>query len=237
MRIAIADDDVELAEKVEETAVNFGKSIGEPVTVGRFREGAVLLGEVAAGKIYDLYILDVEMPGIDGLEVAGRIREADEDANIAFFSGFEKYALPAYKVRACDYIVKGENEEELLHLLERIYGKLKAARNDYYFIQTENWGKRIWFNDIIYLLKEKKYVQFFCTGGLCYRERATLEEVYGRLPGEQFIYINRGCIINMKHAISWRKDLIGLKGVDMKLAASRGMAGKVREKLAEYWGT
>ncbi len=174
------------------------------------------------------------MPKLEGLELAGKIRELEEEADIVILSGFEKYALPAYKVRACDYIMKENYKDEIPLILDRLR-KEKPDRDEYCSIQANTWLKRVRFEEILYLEKEKKYVVFYCTEGRIYRERVSLNEVYKRLPRECFIYINKGCIINMKHVIGFNKDVITLDN-DVEYFASRGMAPRVREELAKYWG-
>jgi len=234
MRIAIVDDDMEFTKKVETTVVNFCDEVGEEVMVRRFQKGCALLKELGEKKNYDVYILDVVMPELDGLELARKIRETEGEANIVFLSSFEKYALLAYKVRAYDYIMKEKYKDEVPLILDKMR-KEKSNWDEYYSIQTINWIKRVRFDEILYLDKVKKYVVFYCTGGRTYRERVALEEVYQRLPHERFIYINKGCIINMKHVTSFKKDVIGLNNDEVIHIVSRGMAPKVRGELARYW--
>lgn len=234
MRIAIVDDDMEFAGKAEKTVVDYCREAGEEISVSRFSEGSLLLRELGEKRNYDVYILDVEVPELDGLDLARKIRETEEDANIVILSGFEKYALPAYKVRACDYIMKDKYKDEIPSVLDRIR-KEKLSRDECYSIQTATWVKRMRFDEILCLEKEKKYVVFYCTEGQCYRERTTLGEVYGQLPQERFIYVNKGCIVNMKHVSSFRKDEVGLNNDGVIHVVSRGMLSKVREELLRYW--
>ncbi|MCM1541441.1 MAG: LytTR family DNA-binding domain-containing protein [Blautia sp.] len=234
VRIAVVDDDVEFAGRVEKVVLDFSQGIGEAITVKHFAEGSLLLMELEEKKNYDIYILDVEMPELNGLELAGRIREAEEDANIVILSGFEKYALPAYKVRAYDYIMKDRYKEEIPPVLDRIRRE-RLSGEEYYFIQAVTWVKRMRLNEILYLEKEKKYVVFHCTNGRIYKERSTLGEVYRQLPHERFLYINKGCIVNMRHISSFQKDEVWLNNDEIMHVVSRGMISGVREALAKYW--
>lgn len=233
VRIAIVDDDIEFAGKAEKVVVDYCREVGEEISVSRFSEGCVLLRELEEKRNYDVYILDVVMPELNGLELARKIRETETVANIVILSGFEKYALSAYKVRACDYIMKDKYKDELPSMLDRIR-KEKLSRDEYYSIQRATWIKRIRFDEILYLEKKKKYVVFYCAEGQNYRERITLGEAYSQLPQEQFIYINRGCIVNRKHVSSFRKDVVGLNNDKIIHVVSRGMIPRVREELLRY---
>lgn len=244
MRIAIVDNDAVFAKKVEKTVGSFCQKVGEEAAVRRFPEGESLLEELSRERPeqerpeqerdWEAYLLDVEMPGMDGLELARRIREREEDANIVFLSDFEKYALPAYKVRACDYIMKERYEDELPAVLDRIRAGLRGRnREEYYLIQNADVTERLHIEEIRYLTKEKKYVVFYGREGQLGRERTTLEKVYERLPHERFLYVNKGCIINIRHIVSLRKETLVLdNGVEHVI--SRIMAPGVRKKVAGY---
>lgn len=238
MWIAIVDDDKVFAKKVEMVIGDFCREINEEVAVKRFPEASILLKELVQEKDwnYDAYILDVEMPKLNGLELARRIREREEDANIIFLSNFEKYALPAYKVRACDYIIKERYRAEIPEVLDRIrIEKQNRNQEDYYSIKTSSAVERLRIDEIRYLTKEMKYVAFYGIEGKMGRERTTLEKAYERLPHERFLYINKGCIINMKHIISLKNDVVVMDN-HVEHVVSRNMAPKVRKEITRYWG-
>lgn len=238
MRIAIVDDDTGFAQKVETDIENYCREANEGVSVRCFTGSSVLLDEMGEerSRNYDVYILDVEMPGVDGLELARRIRMREEDAYIVFLSDFEKYALPAYKVRAYDYIMKERYRAEIPAILDRIRTEMRNRnQEEYYIIRTASMTERLRMEELRYLTKEKKYVVFFGKEGTLGRERTTLEKVYAKLPHERFLYINKGCIINMKYIISLRNEKVILDN-NAEHFISRLMAPRVREEVARYMG-
>ena len=136
MRIAIVDDDTGFIKKVETVIEDYCRKAGEAATVRLFSDGGILLEEPGQERGYDAYILDVEMPRLDGLELARRIREREEDADIIFLSSFAKYALPAYKVRAYDYIMKERYRAEIPAVLDRIQAE-KQRRDFVEFLDNQ----------------------------------------------------------------------------------------------------
>lgn len=234
IRIAIVDDEKGFSVKAEEIVRNYFEEIKESVSVRWYAEGSVLLDELDLNKNFDIYFLDVEMPGINGLDLAREIKSREADADIVFLSAYEKYAVPSYKVRAYYYILKEEYRSEIPVILRQIWQERLDAEKDYYVIENTSCGKRIRLDDIQYLLREKKYVIFRCAGGKEYRERGALGEIYRRLPRNRFVYIDRGYIVNLKHVSDWDGNTIRLAS-GMELTVSRRMNSAFKDALVQFW--
>lgn len=237
MKIAIVDDDRGFAEQVSDSCKQILKELEETPELF-LTDGYTLIDRLQDGRNYDAYLLDVEMPGRTGLELAKEVFRYHRDARIVFLTSHEEYALRSIHIGTYYYILKETYQEELKGLLERI---LKEIRIDegYYVISSEQKTFRILHKRILYLEKNGKYTYFHCVDDAQYRERNTLEKVYERLPQDQFIYINPGNIINMRHVSEISALEITLKdtdNTDIILPISRRMKSEVRGKLARYWG-
>ncbi len=233
MRIAIVDDDGEFRETTEEIVRKFCRAAGEEADILCVAEGNTLLETAESKRSCDIYILDVELPGLDGLELAGRLRERDGDAGIVILSNYEKYALPAYKVRPYDYIMKTRCEAELPGALEGIWReRQRKARENIYLLKNNEMMKAIRLDRILYLEKEKKkkYTVIHCSGGEDYNEKLPLEKAYEKLPKDSFLYINRGHIINMEHITCLEKEEITLAD-SVRLPVSRYRMTAVKDEL------
>ena len=245
MRIVFVDDDLQFLERAGKAVCNFfaGLDLGEQkkTDIKSYQEGYTLLNDLACGKNYDIYFLDVEMPGLGGIELAQRIKDVEDDAIIVFLSAYEQYALPSYKVRAYYYILKREYHKEIPVILERIICERYRKENDqedYYVIQNQVRWDQIRLNDILYLIKEKKYVVFHCIREREYKERGTMAEAYCKLPQNRFFYVDKACIVNLKYVIGMGDDIIklGIGEESVELPVSRRRGKSVREGLARYWG-
>lgn len=247
MRVAVIDDDQGFSEKLQDMVGAFFKKKDEEIQMVLFINGLSLLNELEESRNYDIYFLDVEMPGLfsdrlDGIELAGRIRGRDKGACIVFITNYEKYALPSYKVRAYDFILKKEWQQRLPLLLEQIWEeKLDARRRqkrEQYVIRNDNESHAFQLDDVMYLTKDKKYTCFHCVKKEEYRERNTLDVISQRLPADRFIFIDRSCIINMKYVVAQAGVYITLQDEndEVKLQMSRRMSAEIKGKLARYWG-
>ena len=95
------------------------KYLGDLIVLFEAKNGREAL-EIFRQKSPQVAILDIEMPGASGLEVARRIRETDKNCGILFLTGYDKfaYAKQAISVRALDYLLKPYNEQELVFAVE-----------------------------------------------------------------------------------------------------------------------
>lgn len=234
MRIVIVEDDIRFAGTVERTIRDFFAARKEAVEI-RQLDGTALLWELDGRGRYDVYLFDVEMPEMNGLELAAKVRFMDANARIIFLTSYERYALQGIRAGAYYYILKDSYQEELCLMLERVCREEEERREDYYVILTKSHGYKLLMDHILYLTKEKKYTFFQCLNGGVYMERDSLENIYRRLPQERFVMIERGIIVNMKHIVQFSKQEV-VMGDGKRLPVSRRMAMELRDRLADYWG-
>ncbi|MEK3883324.1 response regulator [Paenibacillus sp. PL2-23] len=94
----------------------------EGVQVGGLFDSPKLFLEhmLTTSEPVDLVLLDIEMPGMNGLEVAGRLKEIRPEVYVSFLTAYEEYALDAFGVEAIDYVLKPFTTEDLMRTLERL---------------------------------------------------------------------------------------------------------------------
>lgn len=104
------------------------KYLGDLITLYEAKNGREAI-EIFEREAPQVAVLDIEMPGATGLEVARRIRETDKNCGILFLTGFDKfaYAKQAISVRALDYLLKPYNEQELVFAVEEAIRQVSAA--------------------------------------------------------------------------------------------------------------
>lgn len=129
-KVLVAED--ELIERMV-LCKTLRKHLGELCDIFESKNGREAL-EVFVQEQPQIAILDIEMPGINGLEVARKIRESKKDCVIMFLTGFDKfsYAKQAISVRALEYLLKPYNEQELIYAAE------EAMQHASRFAQKEN---------------------------------------------------------------------------------------------------
>ena len=131
LRLLIADDEV-IERKVLYKTLQ--KNIGDQCVIFQAENGRQALRVYEEEKI-QIAILDIEMPGINGIEAAQKIREKDKECCIIFLTAFDEfsYAKKAITVRALDYLLKPYDEQELMLVVEeamRLAAEFQANRQE-----------------------------------------------------------------------------------------------------------
>lgn len=104
LRIAIAEDEPAFARKLEEHLRRFAQEEQIEIHVDTFPNGATLVERYTAE--WDLLLLDVDMPAMNGIDTARSIRRRDADVLIMFITNLAQYAIQGYEVDALDYVLK-----------------------------------------------------------------------------------------------------------------------------------
>ena len=100
LNIAVCDDELAIRMKMEEILNRYP---GYPCRVRLFENGRQLLEDTES---FDIVFLDVDMPGLDGIQTAGKLRERDKKVKILYLSAYQDYAPSAFLVHAFAYLVK-----------------------------------------------------------------------------------------------------------------------------------
>ena len=248
MRIAIVDDEEKYLDKIEESVSGFFREKQESAEISRYSSARALLTALEEGDDYDVYFLDVEMEEMGGLELARKIHGFRKNAKIILVTSFPKYMMDGYRIHAYYFVLKSDCRAGIREVLEMLRNEEQAEREEAgkgcYIIQNNHHTRRIPFDKIVWITKEKKYIVFGCISegegedGLQeYRERSTLEQVYSQLPSKEFIYIHRGCIINMAYVYSQKRLEIVLKAGKKEYVRdiSQRLSPQVKQALMEYW--
>lgn len=195
LKIAICDDSKADIEQLETTLDVFcSYQIGYDV----YFSAEELLEYVALhGENYQLYILDIEMPNMTGLELAKKIRKMDTDALFVFLTGYDQYVMDVFKVVTFDYIPKPITTEKLESVLSRAIQHLEITKQDFVFHFRKSQF-RVSCGDILYIEKKGRQAVIH-TNQESFRANMTVSEIWEQLDSRVFMHIRMSYIINMEH--------------------------------------
>ena len=124
-RFAICDDDADYAEYIDQLAARWARQTGAAVETERFPSAEAFLFRYEERRDFDVLLLDIEMTGMDGVELARAVRRDDDDVQIVFITGYTDYIAEGYEVSALHYLTKPVNEDKLFQVLTRAVGRLR----------------------------------------------------------------------------------------------------------------
>jgi two-component system response regulator AlgR len=231
MRILIADDEplarARLATLLRECA-------GAEV-VASVGDGEAALAACAELEP-DLLLLDIAMPGLDGLGVARRLAALPAPPQLVFCTAYEEHALAAYELRAADYLLKPVRIERLREALARAEALRRSApgADERLPAQVHGVAVRIPLHEVLYLTADDKYVSVHRAAGDGLTE-LSLKAIEDMFPA-RFVRVHRACLIPAARLLGLRRDADGtaralIAGSDAAPEVSRRNLAAVRRWL------
>lgn len=196
MYLAICDDSGEDLNTVLSLLDSWQAERGAALNKKAFTS-AVELVEAARQERFGVYLLDVMMPGMDGLEAAREIRRFDDTAEIIFLSTSPGFAYESYGVRALNYLLKPVEREALFPLLDQLRMKEQKS-SEALTLKTGAAIVRVPFEHISYVEVIGKHLYFHVTDGSVRQVAGALKNYEALLlPRPEFMRVHRSYIVNM----------------------------------------
>lgn len=227
MRIAVCDD--EELFRIEFKSVLDKVLINAEYDIDTFSGGSSLY-EAFLKNPFDLVFLDIEMPGIDGITLAKRLRAVSENVQIVFLTSHIEYALEGYEVNALRYLVKPVDMNKLSEVLKYIQDKKNNSRQ--IMIKQEGEDIVIDISDIIYMESMDKNVRIV-TSKSEYITRYNISDYEEELKNSGFLRIHRGYLISLSKVKKIVKNDVVMDG-DISLPVSRSNIKVLKDALYAY---
>jgi len=194
---------------------------------------------------FDAVLLDIHMPGADGLALAQVLRGLPNAPVVVFVTAFAEHAVAAFDLEAVDYLTKPVRLERLQTALQKIERALQGTQgaqetaDDVLVIQDRGRTERVPVGEVLYFKAELKYITVR-TAARSYILDGSLSELEER-HGTQFLRVHRNALVSRRAVRALEKHFdpeegegwaVRLNGVDESLAVSRRQLSAVREALA-----
>lgn len=225
MRIAVCDDDDYFREEIVKAICEMDNQI----TLEVFTTGKYLLDKV--NEKYDLIILDIEMEPIDGIEVATRFRNNNNDSNIMFVTSHTEFISDAFRHKAFQYISKPLDKKLFYKEIHRAMEESKQQRANLYYT-WQGKPSSVPISEIYYIETCRRNLSI-ATKNEAYKSLGNLNTMEKRLAGFFFVRCHNSYLVNMKHI-----DDIGASEFIMRndavIPISRNLYRSVKSKYMKY---
>lgn len=238
LRIAIVDDSREMLSIAKEIVCRKAAKVyrNRECEVCTFVNPETLLYELEESQYFDIFLLDIEMPRMNGIELAKMIRRISGDTFIIFLTSHAEFAIEGYEkdIKAYRYVLKSSMNEKLPEVMEELMDHCVRQEKNYYYIANQHRVERLKCEDIIYIKKDgKNCILYDSRGG--HVDRNTIEKVKNYLEPFGFIGIDRGRVVNIEHIDKIAKNEVYMDD-GTSLEISRANIMRVKRSVAEYWG-
>ncbi len=231
INIAIVDDDDSFRAKLLDFIERYGRENSLNLNVAAFCDGKEIVEDYKSS--FDIIILDIEMPQIDGMSAAEKIRALDEDVVLVFITNMSEYALRGYAVDALDFILKPVEYETFALKMNRVISRARSRERAQLLLTTAEGAIRIEISDIHYIEVQSRVLYYHTKSGV-YKVRSSMQKAEKELEGRHFIRCNYWYLVNLRHVLNVHNNTVIVAGNELEI--SRRNRAPFLKALTNYMG-
>ena len=233
VKILIVEDSDEEAEELIDRIQGYAHRTGEHFNVRRISSAMEFSAERHPA---DLVFMDIDLPGLSGMEVAHLLRAYDTSTPLIFVTNLSQYAVRGYEVDALDFIVKPVSAHDLSMCLDKALRIVRRNRRSTIIVPTSDGMCVVDTADVISAEVKNHTVTYRIEGAeKPLVGRGSLTALLERLEGGPFLQVSKSCLVNMEHIASVAGDELRMSdGSVAYLSRSRKRPALVA--IAEYLG-
>ncbi len=233
MRVFLCDDDTRDVSRLAKLIRKYGTDNNIKFCIDSYSSGEELLDDILTEKNVDMIFLDINLARMNGIEIAGKIREKNESVPIIFITAYINYALEGYKVRANRFLVKDDLENTFSECMDDICKEIIKKRKSMMF-RCVDGDRRINLSDISLFETSGRQVIIHSADKTfqMYEKLNSLEE---EMESYGFIRIHRFYLVNVRYISNIHNYELSLTD-GKKLPIPKGRYKEVRVKYTLFMG-
>ncbi len=231
-RVAIVEDEKES----QKTVLNFLRQyeIEHAVyfDVQCYDDGVKFLEEYKCD--FSIVFMDIQLPFINGMEVAKSLRNKDDEVCIVFITNMAQYAVEGYTVQAVGYLVKPITYYQFSVMLEKVLSIIEDQEDTEILLHVEQGQQRISVNEIHYVEVQGHWLTYHCIEGRDIRVRNSMKNAEEQLKGKGFARCNDYYLVNLRYVEKVNAESVLVAGEELR--TSRSKRKEFLQELTEYLG-
>ena len=209
MRTAIIEDIAENTEILQSNLQRYEKETGTPIQITSFQNGMDFITDYH--PVWDLILLDIEMPLMNGIETARKIRQMDPDVLIIFITCMAQYAIEGYSVRALDYVLKPVHYYSFSSKLDQVTDILATRQKKKILIHTRNGHISLPPEQLLYVEVQNHTLCYHTQQDLLYTTgNQSLSRLAEELSDYGFARCHQAFLVNLHYVIRYDKNNVCL---------------------------
>lgn len=235
IHIAICDDSQRERQLLTGLFDKYMACHATPIQLHPFQNGFSLLDAMDQGQRFDITILDIIMPGENGIDIARKIRAVRSDTEIVFLTSSAEYAVDSYEVKAQNYLLKPVSEDKFNSAIASLIQELEHKDNAGFIVSgTTRQYSRILFSQLVYAEATHRTVTLHLADETTVCATLTFTELLNILqPYPDFIHPHRSYAVNMNYIQCVTKsDIVLMNG--LKIPLSRNNYARISEQFLNF---
>lgn len=234
MKFVICDDNTESLLEVENLLLRYAARCPDiSFQIEKFSDASLLLHKIQEKEPADIYILDIVMSKITGIDLGREIRKKSKESIIIYVTTSDSFALDAYNIFAIRYLLKPVEEERFFEALDYALSRTDAKNKPVFLVKTKNGLESIPHGEIEYIENSSRKLEIHLTN----REKITSiyirnsfeEEIKELMDTGNFISVHKSFLINLNYVRRLNQDsIIMMSGI--RIPISRKNADQVKKK-------
>ena len=233
IKIAVCDDELSQSQLLESYVRAWSQERGEPCTVRLFPSGEAFLFQWEEEKDWAVLLLDIQMPGLDGLELARKLREAGSVLPIVFITGLPDHMDQGFELEALHYLIKPIRREKLFSCLDRA---VKRGRREPFLLLDTADGQelRVLQREIaaVEAAGRRALVTFGQEGAV--EVKASFQSILAQLAPSDFVQCHRSYAVGLRHVHRLGKDQLTLDSGQV-IPVSRRLFPQVNAAFVNFY--
>ena len=217
-RILVADDEGIMLESLKSI---ISSNYGNECEIHTAKTGRVVVEE-AEKYPPDICFMDIQMPHMNGMEVARKLRALDANVLLIFVTSLAQYAIQGYEVRAFDYVLKPLSYPDFMMKMSRVEHQMRMDTDEPETIISDANGKvKLVLKDILYIESEGHHLIYHTLGNKTYSVYARMNDAEKQYASHHFARCNSCYLVNLRYVRRVKGYTVSLEGVDLQISQPR----------------
>lgn len=239
LQIALCDDETACHDMTKKLLAEYAqRSASFSYTLSCFSSAGELLEHIDANGAFDIYILDIIMPDINGIRLGAALREQGDDGLIIYLTSSPDFALESYGTDALHYLLKPIDSGPFFRCMDKAMNRLDRSLTETVSIKTPGSTRIVPVRDILYAERMNRHIRYYLNDNTVI-DSVTINDAFQNAvsplisyPG--FLIVGSSFAVNLYYVTEVTRSDMRLTG-DHLVPIPRRAYETVKSTWADYW--